>query len=178
MTVTRIHFFGAAVLALCMLAAAQPAAAQQKAHFRPMTPHAHLAAHPAAKPHVTPEEREREKDTKAFRGVASRLSMTPEAMDDAFEAAHRANHRLTRGEFVMANVLAHDLGSQHANITTQAILDQLKNRNNMGRALRNLGLTNQQVKAAEKAADGEVKQANKAAKTASDRDHDRTPDTH
>ncbi len=178
MTVTRISLFGAATVALCMLAVAQPAAAQQKEHFRPMaTPHMKPTTRPELKPHETRVERERREDTRAFRGVASRLGMTPEALDEAFEAARQANHGLTRGEFIAANMLAHDLGAAHPNITTQAILDQLKTRNNLGRALQSLGLSKQQAKQAMKEANKEVKEADKAVDRA-DKDRDRKPDTH
>ncbi len=177
MTKLRMGVVGAGAVALCFLLTSRPAVAQHPTHMKVAVPHMKPSTHPAPRPHMTPAEREREKDTKAFSGVASRLGMTPEAMDDAFEAAHQANHRLSRGEFIAANMLAHDLGSTHPNITTQALLDQLKTRNNLGRALQTLGLTRQQAKQAMKTADREVKEADKAAK-ASDRDRDRTPDTH
>jgi hypothetical protein len=178
MTTARLGLISAGVAALCVLATADPAAAQHVAHLNAPVPHVRPSAHHATPAHPVPSaENERRENPRHFRGVASRLNETPEAMEEAFEAARQANHRLSRGQFIAANMLAHDLGARHPGVTTQAILDGLKNGQSIGRTLQSLGLSHREAKQAEKAADREVKEADKAMKDA-DRDRDRTPDTH
>ncbi len=120
-------------------------------------------AHPAAKPESKPAggPKTEAHAVKSFKGVASKLGTTPQALEDAYEAAKQANPKLTRGQFVAANMLAHNLGDKNASITTQAILDGLKSGNSIGKTLQNLGLSADQAKEAERTADRDAKNAEK-----------------
>jgi hypothetical protein len=97
----------------------------------------------------------------SFKGIASKLGTTPQALEDAFEAARKANPNLKRGQFVAANMLAHNLGDKNPSITTQAILDGLAGGKSIGRTLQGLGLSADQAKDAERQADRDAKAAEK-----------------
>ena len=114
-------------------------------------------------------ERQRTANVKSFRGIAVKLNTTPEALQNAFENARVANPKLSRGNFVAANVLADNLGAQHPNITTQAILSGLQSGKSMGRTLQSLGLSETEAKQARRAADYDTKAANKPFKDADTR---------
>jgi hypothetical protein len=128
---------------------------------------------PAPRPHVKspmpaanrPETRgaESAEHVKSFRGIAEKLNTTPQALQAAYDAAKAANSTLTRGQFIAANVLAHNLGQKNPAITTQAILDGLKSSKSIGQTLHSLGLSDKEADAAERAADQEAKEAEKAA---------------
>jgi hypothetical protein len=119
-------------------------------------------------------ERQRTSNLKSFRGIAAKLNTTPQALQNAFENARVANPKLSRGNFVAANVLADNLGAQHPNITTQAILSGLQSGNSVGRTLQSLGLSGTEAKQARRAADHDTKAANKLVKDADKRArHDR-----
>ncbi|HYL21302.1 MAG TPA: hypothetical protein VEU74_06060 [Gemmatimonadales bacterium] len=136
-----------------------------------------LAQHPAAPhapaPHVKPagaptkssETRGTEsgEHVKSFDGIAKKLGMTPQQLQTAYEQAQAANPKLTRGQFIAANVLAHNLGEKNPAITTQAILDGLKSGKSIGQTLHSLGLSEQEAKEAEQAADKEANEADRAA---------------
>src|SRR5258706_7340162 len=65
------------------------------------------------------------KPRSSFRGVAAKLNTTPEALESAYQTAKQGNAKLTRGQFVSANMVAHNLAEKNPSITTQAILDGL-----------------------------------------------------
>jgi hypothetical protein len=166
MTTTTRYPCAAPLLASLVLLAAAPAAAQHPA--RAPAPAAHptpsIAAQPA-QPHTPEAERaERADNLKSFRGISSKLNTTPEALESAYEAAKQANPKLTRGQFIAANVLAQNLGAKHPGITTAAILDGLKSGKSIGQTLHSLGLSAAEAKEAERAADREVREAEKAEK--------------
>ncbi len=142
-----------------------PARAQAPAaHPQPTHPTAGTPSHPATGP------KSETKAEKSFGAIASKLGTTTAAeLEDQFEAAQAAakaaNSKLTRGQFIAANVLAKNLGSKNPAITTQAILDGLKSGSSIGKTLQNLGgLSASEAKEAERAADREIKEANKEAK--------------
>jgi len=114
-------------------------------------------------------ERQRTANIKSFRGIAAKLNTTPVALQNAFETARVANPKLSRGNFVAANVLADNLGAQHPNITTQAILSGLQSGKSVGRTLQSLGLSETEAKQARRAADHDTKAANKLVKDADKR---------
>jgi hypothetical protein len=114
-------------------------------------------------------ERQRTANIKSFRGIAAKLNTTPEALQNAFENARAANPKLSRGNFVAANVLADNLGAQHPNITTQAILSGLQSGKSVGGTLQSLGLSGAEAKQARRAADHDTKAANKLVKDADKR---------
>ena len=97
----------------------------------------------------------------SFRGVAAKLNTTPEAMQSAYLAAKQANPKLTRGRFIAANMVAHNLSDKNPSITTDAILEGLKSGKSMGQTLQGLGLSAADAKAAERQADKDAKAAQK-----------------
>jgi hypothetical protein len=100
-----------------------------------------------------------------FKGIAAKLGTTPEAMETAFETAQQANPKLTRGQFVAANVLAKNLGDKNPAITTQAILDGLQSGKSVGQTLQGLGMKDSDADKAEKAAEREIREANRGGKS-------------
>jgi len=102
-------------------------------------------------------ERQRTANVKSFRGIAAKLNTTPEALQNAFERARQTNPKLSRGNFIAANVLADNLGARRPNVTTAAILSGLQNGNSIGETLQSLGLDKKEAKAARKAADRRIK---------------------
>jgi hypothetical protein len=157
MKVSRIMWYAGTVFTtLAMLAASTTVAAQQQAR----TPH--VRTHPDS----TRAERQRTTNIKSFRGVAVKLNTTPIALQNAFENARAANPKLSRGNFIAANVLADNLGARHPNITTGAILSGLQNGRNMGQTLQSLGLSGAEAKQARRAADRDKKEADKRIKDA------------
>ena len=96
---------------------------------------------------------------KSFNGIAQKLGTTSTALQQAYEAARTANPNLTRGQFIAANVAAHNLGEKNPAITTQALLDGLKSGKSLGQALHGLGLGAKDAAQAEQAAEKEAKAA-------------------
>ncbi len=137
--------FGLA-LAMCAAAVAQKPAQAPRTRHR-MGSQSSMASKP--KPQST------------FRGVAAKLNTTPEALESAYQTARQDNAKLTRGQFVAANMVAHNLSDKNPNITSQAILDGLKSGKSIGQALQGLGLSATDAKQAEQQADRDVKAAQK-----------------
>lgn len=170
MKVSRIMWYAGTVFTtLVMLAASTTVAAQQQARTLDVRTHADS----------TRAERQRTANLKAFRGVAVKLNTTPAALQNAFENARAANPKLSRGNFIAANVLADNLGARHPSITTRAILFGLQDGRNMGQTLQSLGLSGAEAKQAGRAAsrdakdaDNRVKDADKCAKDADKRAKD------
>ena len=90
---------------------------------------------------------------------AQKLGTTPDALETEYLAARQANPKLTHGQFVAANMVAHNLSAKNPNITTQAILDGLKSGKSVGQTLQSLGLSEKEAKKAEATAKREAKQA-------------------
>ncbi len=146
---------------LLVFAATAGAAAQRPSHTRTPTPHVRSTA-PSDK-HSAAETRgaESAEHLKSFRGVAEKLNMTPEALQTAYEQARSTNPKLTRGQFIAANMLGHNLSDK--GITSDKILAGLASGKSIGQTLHSLGLSDQEAKAAEKLADRDVRQADKEA---------------
>jgi hypothetical protein len=119
---------------------------------------AEKAAREAAKP--TPPE---PKIPKSFDDLASKLGTTPAALETQFEAAHTADPKLTRREFLIADLVAQNLGATNKAVTLQALLDGAKGKGgrNLNKVLEGLGLTKKQADAATDAAEKEIKDAEK-----------------
>jgi predicted amino acid dehydrogenase len=100
-----------------------------------------------------------------FKGIAAKLGTTPDALESAYTAAKQANPKLTRGQFVAANVLAKNLGDKNPAITTQAILDGLQSGKSVGQTLQGLGMKDSDADKAEKAAEREIRAANRGGKS-------------
>lgn len=163
MKVTRIIWYaGTVVTTLAMLAATATAAAQSQES----APRVRAAsARDSSK-----ADRQYSASVKSFRGLAAKLNTTPEALVSAFARARTANPKLSRGNFVAANVLADNLGAQHPGITTAAILSGLQSGKSIGQTLQSFGLSSAEVKQARKTADRDTKDANKRIKDADHRD--------
>jgi hypothetical protein len=160
MKVSRMMWYAGTVLTtLAMLAASTTVAAQQQARTL------HVRTHPDS----TRAERQRAANIKSFRGVAVNLNTTPTALQNAFENARAANPKLSRGNFIAANVLADNLGARHPNITTQAILSGLQSGKSVGQTLQSLGLSKAEAKQERRAADRDKKEADKRIKDADKR---------
>jgi len=151
MKVTRIMWYAGTVFTtLAMLAGSANLAAQQLARSS-------NAKSAAAHEDSTRADRRREANLKAFRGISAKLNTTPEALQSAFERARQTNPKLSRGNFIAANVLADNLGARRPNVTTAAILSGLQNGNSIGETLQSLGLNKKEAKDARKAADRRIK---------------------
>jgi hypothetical protein len=157
--VTRI-LRAATLLAGFALLGYTTAAAQRPAHPAATTPHVSNASRSPqssrssaslSTPKVT-----------SFRGIASKLNTTPDALESAYKDALAANPKLTRGQFTAANVLAQNLGSKNSSITTQAILDGLKSGKSIGKTLQGLGLSQTESDKAQKDANAEIRRAGQA----------------
>jgi len=99
----------------------------------------------------------RSKPRSSFRGVAAKLNTTPDVLESAYQTAKQANAKLTRGQFVSANMVAHNLSEKNPSITTQAILDGLKSGKSLGQTLQGLGLSATQATEAERQAGQDAK---------------------
>ena len=173
MRVTRLAWYaGTTLTALAMLAASATATAQSPARMM----HARTGA---AAVDSSRAERQKAANLKNFRGIAAKLNTTPEALNNAFENARAGNPKLSRGNFIAANVLADNLGAQHPNITTPAILSGLQSGKSLGQTLQSLGLAASEAKQARRTADRQakdadkrVKEADKRAKAEDDKDKD------
>ena len=162
MKLTHLIPFTSATLApLLLVAAYATAVAQRPAHAHAPaahTPPAHPTAGPQSHPATGPKTEARAE--KSFSGIASKLGIPAKELEDQFEAARTANPKLTRGQFIAANVLAKNLASK--GVTISAILDGLQMGNSIGKTLHSLGLSESEAKEAERAADREVKEAKEA----------------
>jgi hypothetical protein len=160
-----IWYAGTMLTALAMLAASATATAQSPARMM----HARTGAAAADSSRA---ERQKAANLKSFRGIAAQLNTTPEALNNAFENARLGNPKLSRGNFIAANVLADNLGAKRPNITTPAILSGLQSGKSLGQTLQSLGLSASEAKQARRTADRQAKDADKRAKGEDDKDKD------
>lgn len=145
--------FGGSALAVLFVVSPVGAAAQGKPAHAPRAGAGHRAA---SQPSGGAETG---KSSEAFRGIAEKLGTTPDALESAYQAAKQANPELKRGQFVSANMVAHNLSEKHPTITTQAILDGLKSGKSLGQVLQGSGLSASDAEEAERQADRDVKAA-------------------
>jgi len=136
---------GIAVAASLTLGAASAVRAQGK----PTTTHVRPMSHPSNAKPSTPSNVAPKNSSDSFKGIAAKLGTTPDALQSAYEAAKQANPKLSRGQFVSANMVAHNLSSKNPAITTQAILSGLQSGKSMGQTLQGLGLSAKDAEAAE-----------------------------
>src|SRR5690349_15765089 len=159
------------LVTLFAFAATTGAAAQRPAH----APSPHVRNAPADKPAAETRGAESAENVRSFRGIAAKLGTTPQALQSAFEQARSTtNPKLTRGQFIAANMLGHNLSDK--GITTNKILAGLASGKSIGQTLHSLGLSDKEADEAEKVADREVREADKAADKAA-KDQEKTPDT-
>jgi len=152
----------AARLATCVALASGLALATAAGVAAQKPSHPHVVAHAPKAGKPSGVDQNRAKDLDRFRGVAQKLGTTPEALQAAYVTARKANPNLTRGQFIAANVVAHNLSAKNPNITPQAILDGLKSGKSIGQTLHALGLSAKDARDAEQAAMHEADEAEKA----------------
>ncbi len=140
----KITHVTSALLALSIGAAAATAAQGKPA--QPPAQHGQMAR--PSKGKATQAQQPR--DHTSFKGVATKLGTTPAAMETAYTAAQQTNPKLTRGQFIAANVLAMNLGPKNPAVTTQAVLDGLQSGKSIGQTLQSLGLSESDADKAEK----------------------------
>ncbi len=98
--------------------------------------------------------------TESFpRGVATKLGSTPDAMESAYMTAKQANPKLTRGQFIAANMVANNLGSKNPAITTPALLSGLQSGKSIGQTLQSLGVSSKEAHDAQRQADRDAREA-------------------
>jgi len=117
----------------------------------PMT-HTQPMSHPSNSKATTPSTTAPKSNSDSFKGIATKLGTTPDALQTAYETAKQANPKLSRGNFVAANMVAHNLGAKNPAITTQAILSGLQGGKSIGQTLQGLGLTPKDAEDAERQA--------------------------
>jgi len=120
------------------------------------TPRSHRAGNPSA---TAPTAKAHD----SFKGIAAKLGTSPADLETAYLAAKQANPNLKRGQFVAANMLAHNLSEKNPSITSQAILDGLKSGKSIGQTLQGLGLSAADARQAQRQADRDAKEAEKQA---------------
>jgi hypothetical protein len=94
-----------------------------------------------------------------YRGLSKKLGTTPEDMRARYQAALLANPNLNYGNFVAANVIADNLGGRFPNVTSSNILAGLANGDSIGETLRNLRMTKEQAKIAQRDAEDKINAA-------------------
>ena len=149
---------GIAVAASLTLGAASAVRAQGKptTHVRPMSRPTN------AKPATPATAAPKANGSDSFKGIATKLGTTPDALQSAYEAAKQANPKLSRGQFVSANMVANNLSAKHPAITTQAILSGLQSGKSLGETLKGLGLSDQEATDAERQARRDAAEAQRA----------------
>ena len=128
------------------------AAVALSAQAKPKAPMTHTQPMAHQTKATTPSTTAPKSNSDSFKGIAAKLGTTPDALQSAYEAAKQANPKLSRGNFVAANMLAHNLGSKNPAITTQAILSGLQGGKSIGQTLQGLGLSAKDAEAAERQA--------------------------
>src|SRR5438034_9064088 len=114
-------------------------------------------AHPSNPANPKPAEQH-----DSFRGIATNLGISSGDLESAYQAAKQANPKLTRGQFVAANMVAHNLGSKNPAITTPAILSGVQSGKSLGATLQGLGLSQQEAEDAERQAKRDAVTAQRA----------------
>ena len=87
------------------------------------------------------------------------MNMSPRELREQYQVALLTNPNLKFGQFVAAHALARNLGTRHANITTDAILSGLQSGRSIGQTLQSLGLSSSEAKEAEKSAKRRIKES-------------------
>ncbi|CDM67061.1 Clp protease N-terminal domain-containing protein [Pyrinomonas methylaliphatogenes] len=103
----------------------------------------------------------RDVDRDRARGIAKKLNMTPEELEQKYQAERALNPHLTFGQFIAANVVARNLSAKHPNVTTEAILAGLRSGKSLGQTLQDLGVSEKEAREAERNARREIKEAHR-----------------
>jgi len=89
------------------------------------------------------------------------LHTNANSLRDGYQAALATNPDLSFGNYVSATRLGQNLNRRFPNITRDAILNGLASGRSLGQTLQDLGLSNDESKAARKQAEAEIKAARK-----------------
>ena len=89
--------------------------------------------------------------------IASDMHVNANDLRAGYQTALATNPNLTFGNYVAATRLAQNLGRRNSAITRDAILRGLANGDSIGRTLRNLGLNDDEAKAAKKRVERQIK---------------------
>ena len=166
MTIARLISFTTATLASpLLLGVSGSAAAQARAR------HGQESAAHAPRPST-----EATKEQRSFTAIAGKLNTSPDALKSEYDAARQANPKLTRGQFIAANLLAKHLAARNPSITTQAMLDGLNSGKTIGTTLESFGLSQSEATAAQRAANREIREAELHARASSKAASETKPD--
>lgn len=100
-------------------------------------------------------------DLRHHPNMASDMHVNANDLRAGYQTALATNPNLTFGNYVAATRLAQNLGRRNPAITRDAILAGLANGDSIGKTLHNLGLTDDEAKAAKKRVDEQIKQSKK-----------------
>ncbi len=103
--------------------------------------------------------RQADRELREHPAVARTLRVNASNLRAGYQQALLINPDLKFGQYVAATRLAQNLGSRFPNVTRAAILDRLADGDSIGEALRDLGLSSDEAKAAKKHAEREIKEA-------------------
>jgi len=96
-------------------------------------------------------------DLRRHPNIAGDMHVNANDLRAGYQAALAANPNLTFGNYVAATRLGQNLGGRNPAITRDAILAGLANGDSIGKTLRNLGLSEDDAKAAKKRAERQIK---------------------
>jgi hypothetical protein len=91
--------------------------------------------------------------------LANDMHLNANDLRAGYQAALATDPNLTFGNYVAATRLGQNLGGRNPAITRDAILAGLANGDSIGKTLRNLGLTNDEAKAAKKRVEKQIKES-------------------
>ena len=104
-------------------------------------------------------EREADKELRDHPDMPARLNTTADELREGYREAHRYNVFLTFGQYVAATRLSANLRAAHPNVTRTAILNGLAVHKSIGQTLRDLGLSKDEAKEAERRVEREIKES-------------------
>jgi hypothetical protein len=110
-------------------------------------------------------------DDAVFSRIAPKLYTSPDHLQREFAAACKQNAKLTRSEYLTAAVLSHNLSGDHPDVTTQAILSDIRMGRTFRRALEGRGLKGPDALTTLRTAQREVHAAEQNAPDMSERAH-------
>lgn len=105
--------------------------------------------------------RKADNDLNDHPGVPRALHTNANDLRAGYQSALATNPDLTFGNYVSATRLGQNLNRRFPNVTRDAILGGLASGRSLGQTLQDLGLNNDESKAARKQADAEIKAARK-----------------
>ena len=85
--------------------------------------------------------------------------LTANDLRNGYQTGLTTNPNLKFGQYVAANMIARHLGERNPNVTTSAILAGLSDGKNIGQTLKDLGVSKDEAKKAEKEAKRQIKAA-------------------